>query len=120
VSNLLAHLDAMVRALPPGASVTLPVDWLRSELAVTELQEQPTAGRLSDFTVQEVADELGRAPSTVRTWLGAGELEGYRLNGREWRVSRAAVQAFIARQREGKSEPEPEADPDISNWRVEP
>jgi len=53
---------------------------------------------LSDMTVEEVAAEVKRSPSTVRTWLIAGDLRGYKLNGRDWRVTRSALREYLDRQ----------------------
>ncbi len=81
-----------IAALPDDAMV--PVGWIREQLGAGD-------DRLADLTVEEAAAELGRAPSTVRGWLGSGELRGYRLNGREWRVPRAAVHDYLERQKNG-------------------
>jgi excisionase family DNA binding protein len=73
-----------------------------------------------DLTVDEVADETHRAPSTVRGWLIAGELNGYKLNRRDWRIPRSALQAYI----NGQSTPIGDMPPavmtpnvDITAWR---
>ena len=51
-----------------------------------------------DLTVEEAAHEVHRAPSTVRGWLIAGDLSGYKLNHRDWRIPRAALQAYLKKQ----------------------
>ncbi|MBA3583130.1 MAG: helix-turn-helix domain-containing protein [Gemmatimonadetes bacterium] len=67
---------------------------------LTLAKVEPEAAReaeselLADLTVEQVAQEFHRSPSTVRQWLAAGELEGYKLKGRQWRVPRAAVRKF--------------------------
>lgn len=67
-----------------------------------------------DLPVEDVAAHFHRSPSTVRGWLIAGNLKGYKLNGRDWRVTRAAVREYEEAQREPDPEPEPV---DISAWR---
>lgn len=94
--------------LPDGAMV--PVGWIREQLG-TEAEET----RIADLSVQEVADELDRAPSTIRGWLGEGTLDGYRLQGREWRVPRESLRAFLEEERSNGSDPEKSAD--LSSWR---
>lgn len=79
-------------ALPDTALV--PVGWVRPLLAASEpgTHEHDALG----LTVQEVADECGRAPSTVRTWAAEGRLPGAkRLRGREWRIPRSALRALL-------------------------
>lgn len=81
--------------LPDDALV--PVRWVRERLGGTAESD-----RISDLTVQEVADELGRQPSTVRGWLGSGDLDGYKMNDREWRVPPEALRAFVEAQRDAR------------------
>ena len=51
-----------------------------------------------DLTVEEVAEEMLKAPSTVRGWLISGALRGYKFNNREWRVTRSALRDYMVRQ----------------------
>lgn len=81
-----------ISGLPDEALV--PVGWIRGRLGARGEVEV-------DLTVEQVAAELSRAPSTVRGWLGAGELAGYKLRGREWRVPRASLRAFLDREANG-------------------
>lgn len=99
--TLLARLAAMVEALPDGASVALPVGWLRAELEAEGAES--SSAPLADLTVEALAAELGRSPSTVRGWLIEGSVPGaYKLRGREWRIPRAAVRAFLVDQASGE------------------
>ena len=123
--DLKSRLTALVEAAPPDATVT--VRWL-AELLATAVA--PEAGQLNggdvravDLTVEQVAAHFGKGTSTVRTWLGRGELEGaYRLHGREWRIPAAAVVALQrsqARQHAQQSTGAPKSRhaPDLSEWR---
>ncbi len=58
--------------------------------------------RLADLTVEQVGAELNRAPSTIRGWLGSGQLRGYRLHHREWRIAPAAVREYLEGQKNGR------------------
>lgn len=78
----------LLEQLPDDA--LLPVSFVRALLNEPATDEEP----LADLPVERVAEVLGRAPSTIRAWLHAGELEGYKLHGREWRVTRAALRAY--------------------------
>ena len=111
----LRHLAA---GLPSdAAAVTLTradIVALLEEAGVPEgIQTAPR-----DLTVEDVAKQTGRAPSTVRGWLIAGDLRGYKLNGRDWRVPPRALREYLDGQRsenvpkKGKGQPV-----DISAWR---
>lgn len=57
------------------------------------------AVELNDFnTVQATAAYLGYSEKQVRDWLADGSLEGERW-GRQWRITRAAVERFIETRR---------------------
>ena len=55
----------------------------------------PTAKAL-DLTVQDVATEIGLNYDTVRRLLMNGHLPGYKAGLRQWRVTRAELDAFKA------------------------
>ncbi|MGH7547072.1 MAG: helix-turn-helix domain-containing protein [Gemmatimonadales bacterium] len=72
-----------------------------------------------DLTVSDLAQAFGRSPSTIRQWLQSEQLDGYKLFGREWRVTPNAVAAFQERQRLGRAHP-PRTErrtPSLSDWR---
>lgn len=74
-------LAERLRRAVGGLPVSVVREWLK------RLGEGAEDGRLADLTVEELAEELDRAKSTVPGWLKAGELpQAYKLNGREWRV----------------------------------
>ena len=70
-----------------------------------------------DMTVEEVAEETGRAPSTVRGWLLDGTLRGYKINDRDWRITRTALRDFLASQSKTENPPLEPGDADITAWR---
>ena len=53
------------------------------------------------LTVQQVAERLQVTEWTVREWLKAGRLRGFRLGGRKsgWRIGASDLQRFIAEAR---------------------
>lgn len=54
---------------------------------------------LNDFnTVQATAEYLGYSEKQIRDWLADGTITGERW-GRQWRITRAAVLAFIEDRR---------------------
>jgi hypothetical protein len=105
--NLLERLRQLAEALPPGAAVSLPREWLLEELRLGG-----SGIGAVDLTVVEAGQLLGRRPSTVRGMCAARQLEGaYRLHGREWRVPRSSVTALLAHERElWQGEAAPSAD----------
>jgi excisionase family DNA binding protein len=95
--TLRARLRLLASALPSNDSaVTLTRADLLS-LAADADEATPSAG---DLTVTDVAEEVGRASSTVRGWLIAGALRGYKLNSRDWRVPRSALCEYVNAQGE--------------------
>ena len=64
------------------------------------LSAVPEAPERADLTVLQVAERFGRAASTVREWIASGRLEAYRLRGREYRVTRGALEAFEKNERQ--------------------
>ncbi len=113
--RMTERIEQLVQALPSdSATVTLT----RADLH-TWLADSPTLpAENRDLTVEEVGELMGRSPSTIRGWLIAGDLVGYKLFGRSWRVTRTEYDAFRARQATPKPAPEDPAAPvDISEWR---
>lgn len=121
MSRLEDTLRCIVDAMPHGSSVTLPVDWLRVELGMATVPIQPCQSDARDLSVDEVADIVKRRPSTVRGWCSSGQISAYRLNGREWRITRTALDTFLDGQR-APHDGEPTrtrrvAAPNIGAWR---
>ena len=50
------------------------------------------------LSVDEIADELGVNPETVRVWIRSGELVAFSI-GKGYRISRADLDDFIRRRR---------------------
>jgi excisionase family DNA binding protein len=70
------------------------------ELAGAEGSQAAQEATPVDFTVAELAARFHRSRSTVRDWCEHGRFDGaYKLNRRDWRIPRAAVDAFLADQR---------------------
>lgn len=75
----------------------------RSQRAHTALTDGDTgismAVELNDFnTVAATAEYLGYSEKQIRDWLADGTITGERW-GRQWRITRAAVLAFIEDRR---------------------
>jgi excisionase family DNA binding protein len=51
------------------------------------------------LTPQRVGELLDKSPYTIIRWLKQGYLEGVKLQ-RSWRISPAALDAFIAKHRQ--------------------
>ena len=114
--SLVDRLKAIIDGMPPDGAVTLPVVFL-SRLIEAEAAESGL-GRL--LTLQEAGEIVGRSPSTVRTWLNTGQLDGFKLNDRAWRIRESALRTFIEWQESGEHEPptvKSEGPVDLSSWR---
>jgi len=97
--NLADRLRGLAERLPPGGSLTLTRDGLLGLAAADDGQTAHDAPQ-ADFTVAELGARFHRAASTVRQWCERGRFEGaYKLNGRDWRIPPAGVDAFLAEQR---------------------
>ena len=98
---LLERLKAVIEGMPDDGSISLPVTWLRNLLDAEG--DSPGTDRL--LTLEEAGNIVGRSASTVRTWLNTGQLDGFKLNGRSWRIRESALRNFIERQEAGEHEP---------------
>ena len=118
--TLRDRLRQLADALPSDRSaITLTRADLTALLEAEPVQAS-TPATARDLTVEDVAAETCRATSTVRTWLISGALRGYKLNGRDWRVPRAALREYLEGQA-GHPEPpggEPPGEVDITAWRA--
>lgn len=90
----------MIDGMPGEASISLPVKYVRAWLAT------PGNDLDLDMTVADVAEFFGRSPVTVRAWIRSGRLRAYQFRGREYRVTSAALEAFVTRERERLSDDE--------------
>src|SRR5436309_2579578 len=97
--SLADRLRALAERLPPGGSLTLTKDGLLN-LAASDGGQADQAAVPADFTVAELAARFHRSASTVRDWCEHGRFEGaYKLNGRDWRIPQAGVDAFLIKPR---------------------
>jgi hypothetical protein len=105
VGELRRHpLLAQLAAMPAGALI--PAEWVRAQLEHEGAAHGGDTSALDDLDVDGVAAIVGRAPSTVRGWLGRGLIEGaYRLQQRDWRIPRAALRRFLDQQASERQEP---------------
>ena len=102
----IERLRAFVAYAPKGTTVTVEslAELLNEAVPTPAKEEQAKSG---DLTAKDIAAQLSRSSSTIRAWLGAGEVPGaYRFRGREWRVPQVDFERFLQRQREG-AEPVP-------------
>ena len=106
--NLESRIRQAIDGLPEGASVMLPVAWLRAGLESGD-------GAVGDRSVAEFAGEVKRSPSTIRGWLIQKRIPGaYKLPDGAWRIPRASAEEF---KRTGGSAVVPAGDCDIAAWR---
>ena len=119
MTPLEESLARILEGLPPGSAVSLPVDWLRAQMAAVQETQQDS---LADLTMKKVAEEMGRSVSTVRAWVAQELIPGaYKLRGREWRVPRAGLREFMNRQTNTVREDRPglgsKCGTDLGLWR---
>lgn len=123
--NVADRLRQAVDGLPDEGAVTLPVEAVRRWLE--EADDAPSNGDgagkgapVADLTVAELAEELDKSESTVRSWMP--EVEGaYRL-GNEWRVPRRAWRRHLDRLADDGDEGPPTVRSgavDLGGWRDE-
>jgi excisionase family DNA binding protein len=110
----------VARLFPIGSAVTVPVELIQEWLDADG--HLPGHMEVRDYTLAEVAEKVGRKYPTVFGWVKQGQLEGYQFMGREWRVTPAALEAFLRRQRGNKSpscleQGSPDRVSDLSSWR---
>ena len=114
--TLYDRLRQLASALPSDDAA---VSFTRADLlALLEDDGRETeVDSTRDLTVEEVAHETHRAPSTVRGWLISGALRGHKFHG-DWRVPRAALREYLEAEATNVSEAPPhECEIDIAAWR---
>ena len=91
-------------SLPREAAVLLPIAVFLRLIGEPQAAES-TPSKTSqdhevDLTIPEAARLFGRGKSTIRSWCASGLIPGcYRLRGREWRIPRQGLSAFLEGQR---------------------
>ena len=115
--NALDRLRLLRDTLPPSGSVVFTRGAL-SELLGESEPETHASETAADLTVEQIADRLNRKPNTVRDWIRAGKLDAYSFNGKEYRVTPAALHAYLQAQREGKQASKPAGKAaNLGSWR---
>ena len=107
------RLRQLASALPSDDAA---VSFTRADLLALLAEDGRPATRTRDLTVEEVAEETGRAPSTVRGWLISGALRGFKLNNRDWRIPRPALRDYLTAQTETNDPPSEAGEVDITAW----
>ena len=70
------------------------------DLATAPDNDPGRAAERGDFTIAALAARFYRSASTIRGWCERGRFQdAYKLNGRDWRIPSASVDAFLAEQR---------------------
>lgn len=96
---LANRLRELAERLPRGGFLTLTRDGLL-ELAAADGGQDDQPLTPADLTIAELAARFHRSASTIRGWCEHGTFEGaYKLNGRDWRIPQAGVDAFLRKQR---------------------
>lgn len=70
-----------------------------------------------DYTVAQVAEMFDRKSQTIRDWIKKGRLRGYLFNGREYRITGAALAEFQEGQRNGTPPADRTVVEDLGAWR---
>lgn len=113
--SALDKLRRLIDVADPDGTVT--VRWLAAQLDEEDCSSVASKP-VPDLTLEEVCEVVKKRPSTVRSWLSGGELRGYKLNGKAWRVPRSALTEYLARQSDpSESDACNDARVDISAWR---
>ena len=55
------------------------------------------------YTINELADFLRVSPRTIRRYLKDGKINGFKVNGKEWRFSDEEVSRYIQEQQKSTS-----------------
>ena len=107
------RLRELLGQLPPDAQV--PVRWVLENL------DEEQGSDLADLTLEDVANRVGRAVSTIRGWCNSGQLVGaYRLRGRTWRIPQGSLRRFLEAERAQEGQPptvRPQGPVDLASWR---
>jgi excisionase family DNA binding protein len=116
-TGTLAYLRALAEALPPGAVIPVPREWIVELLEGSGPGPVAVGAGAPDMTVHDVAQRFGRHASTVRGWIAQDMLPGaYRFRGREWRIPASALAHLENAERKGEGTPGAPAGTDSKNW----
>jgi hypothetical protein len=79
------------------ADAVVPARKILERLAALVGAPEPAVTAATPLTVEQLAERLGRSPSTVRGWLGQGLFpNAFKLRDREWRIPVGDIAAFLA------------------------
>lgn len=107
---LATDLSKLLAELPGDA--LLSVSWIRARLNAPVVVEAD-----GDLSCADVAALLHRKPGTIRAWCFRAEIVGaYRLNGKDWRIPRKSLRAYLDKQSAGQC-PVGASSVDLGAWR---
>jgi len=99
VPSLLRHVKTRYYSvvLVANRNASLPMVYFRQDAAQRDKTEEVRdMGREKRYTVEEIAQELGVHPDTVRRWIRRGELDAIDLGGSAgYRISQEALNRFL-------------------------
>jgi excisionase family DNA binding protein len=102
--TFLQRIQSLVEVLPDDSSVSFSVATLKAWTKEEGSPPRPADELTPDLTVEDFAELMGKAASTVRMWLNQGMVpEAYKLRGKQWRIPRHALAAFQDRERTRES-----------------
>lgn len=91
-------LSALVEGVPDDEAVSVRARWLRLILVEATAPRAATDPAIP-LTVEEVGRLVGRQGVTVRAWCAQGRFPNAQKLGKEWRVPRADLEAFLGVRR---------------------
>lgn len=116
---------ASALALPEGSKFTLTRDGIRSLLrdsaevaTLDDVGKPPEISR--PYSVSDFADICGKAPSTVRGWLGRGLIPSAFKKRNQWVIPRKAAENYLNAPAENdlqQRRAESQASAELSRWR---
>lgn len=91
------RLARLLGKLPPDA--LLPAGWVLEQLEGAPADDDDP---VMDLSVEQAAEALAKAPSTIRGYCSGGLLPGAYKVGRSWRIPRASLRRYGEKSPEGE------------------